>query len=197
MVLKTKEERAAYARKWRAEHPEAAKAHDIKKRSKPGASTAATERVRQWRERQKAEHPEEFREKQREQNKAWLDANREKRREYEKRRRVEKLDEIRAYNAKWHRENRANNPDKIRRMHLKSLYGVTPEDYERMLKEQGGRCLICPATPDGERHGVFHIDHCHTGGHVRGLLCHRCNTALGLFADDPERLRKAIGYLKP
>lgn len=76
-------------------------------------------------------------------------------------------------------------------------YGLTLEDYERMLDQQGGVCAIC-GTSD-PRHGRsrrFCVDHDHSTGRVRALLCANCNKALGLLADDPDRVRSAERYLR-
>lgn len=78
---------------------------------------------------------------------------------------------------------------------IRRKYGVTTEDYERMLADQDGRCAICGATEPGGK-GQFHVDHCHKGGQVRGLLCHHCNLGLGHFKDDTERIKAAIAYLE-
>jgi hypothetical protein len=59
-----------------------------------------------------------------------------------------------------------------------------------MHEAAGGVCQICG---DDERLGV---DHCHASGRLRGLLCSRCNTGLGMFRDRPELLAEAIEYLK-
>lgn len=78
-------------------------------------------------------------------------------------------------------------------------YGITPEDYDDMLRAQDGRCAICgdPPAPDGKgAYSRLHIDHCHQTSTVRGLLCGRCNQGLGYFRDDPSRLTAAIAYLK-
>lgn len=75
-------------------------------------------------------------------------------------------------------------------------YGLTVDLYDAMLVEQGGRCAICPATTPGGRHGKhFHVDHDHTTGKVRGLLCNACNTVLGAAADRVDTLQNAISYL--
>jgi hypothetical protein len=64
-----------------------------------------------------------------------------------------------------------------------------------MFKEQQGKCKICETTDTG-RYGRFHVDHNHKTKEVRALLCHHCNTALGLFKDSPKNLKKALSYLK-
>lgn len=64
-----------------------------------------------------------------------------------------------------------------------------------MLSAQGGTCAICK-SPDPKGKGKFHVDHCHSTGRVRGLLCHACNLALGHMHDDPVRLREAALYLE-
>jgi hypothetical protein len=79
---------------------------------------------------------------------------------------------------------------------LNYRYGITKDDYERMVVEQGGRCAICGGDEPGGRNKLWSVDHCHTSNVVRGLLCSRCNTGLGYFKDDPARLRSAITYLE-
>lgn len=76
---------------------------------------------------------------------------------------------------------------------LRSKYGMTVEQYEALLHEQGGRCAICGADSGGLR--AHAVDHCHATGQVRGLLCSPCNRGMGLLGDDPERLRAAADYL--
>jgi len=78
---------------------------------------------------------------------------------------------------------------------LKRYYGITPEQYDEMFAAQGGLCKICKADKPGGRTKLFFIDHCHKTKKVRGLLCMRCNTGLGLFMDNPEFLGQAIKYL--
>jgi len=78
---------------------------------------------------------------------------------------------------------------------LKSRYGLSLADYDRMLELQSGACAICGSKSPGDKDANFHVDHCHTTGAVRGLLCNRCNIGLGFFSDDVGRLAKAIEYL--
>jgi hypothetical protein len=83
---------------------------------------------------------------------------------------------------------------KERNRHLKRNFGITAEDYDQMLSSQNGGCAICGATECSS--GVaLAVDHCHRTGTVRGILCRDCNTTLGKFNDDRNRLRKAIEYL--
>lgn len=82
-------------------------------------------------------------------------------------------------------------------------YGLTPEQYDTMLKDQGGACFICRSSePWGfvekpkRAKEFFCVDHDHTTGEVRGLLCQPCNTGLGNFRDNSDYLRAAIKYLE-
>ena len=87
-------------------------------------------------------------------------------------------------------------PDKPKRSNkhgyfLSSTQSVmTANDYERMYKEQDGKCLIC-----GNRQKKLHIDHDHQSGYVRGLLCQNCNVGIGNLKDDPVILRRAALYI--
>lgn len=73
-----------------------------------------------------------------------------------------------------------------------SAYGLTHEAYTDLVNSQDGKCAICKIEPGEIR---FHIDHCHTTGEVRGILCINCNRALGCFRDDTDLLSAAISYL--
>lgn len=72
-------------------------------------------------------------------------------------------------------------------------YGITADDYMKMLEEQDYRCAICGRSPKNRR---LNIDHCHKRGHVRGLLCFSCNYGLGFFFDKIASFEKAVEYLK-
>lgn len=72
----------------------------------------------------------------------------------------------------------------------KALYGITDSDLAEMVAGQGGVCMICKVTPD-----VWHVDHCHSSGTVRGALCMKCNLLIGLAGDSPDVLESAIAYL--
>lgn len=79
---------------------------------------------------------------------------------------------------------------------LKSLYGITIEDFERMSTDQNHECKVCKSPASENRNGFLFVDHCHTTGRIRGLLCNGCNTAIWLLSDCPERMTAAINYLK-
>lgn len=77
-------------------------------------------------------------------------------------------------------------------------YGITHDEYYEMLNQQNGVCKICGSEDNNSERcssNKLFIDHCHSTGKVRGLLCHKCNQALGYFNDDTDRLQKAIEYL--
>ena len=93
----------------------------------------------------------------------------------------------------------SRNPDAHRRLqrgtHLRQRFGISLAQYEEMLAAQGGVCAVCGCEPSDERWGVLAVDHCHETGAIRALCCLGCNTGMGNFRDDPERLRKAAAYL--
>ena len=78
---------------------------------------------------------------------------------------------------------------------LRRQFGITHDDYDRMLIEQNNGCAICGRKPrNGEKSLV--VDHDHVTGTVRGLLCGKCNTSLGTFGDNIDGLMRAIRYLE-
>ena len=87
-------------------------------------------------------------------------------------------------------------PEKIRQWNLKRWWGMSPCDYDEILKSQGGVCAICGNPPSKKDKNVLHVDHDHKTGEIRGLLCSFCNVGLGHFKDDVNLLAEAISYLK-
>lgn len=132
-------------------------------------------------------------------NKKWKENNKEH---------VAELDRIKAKKSyhKNHEENKrrqrefkkklwdAMSPEERQDFNLRRTYGVSLQEKNEMLERQGGVCAICGTGIPGSR--GWQLDHCHNKKHVRGILCHGCNTGLGLFKDSPEALRKAIEYLE-
>ncbi len=74
-------------------------------------------------------------------------------------------------------------------------YGITRDQYNLMLVKQNYSCAICE-TPQSDLHKALSIDHCHTSSVVRGLLCSKCNHAIGLLGDKVKHLYRFIDYLK-
>lgn len=103
-----------------------------------------------------------------------------------------------ATHSRKHHEKRKDNPawrQYKRDAELRRSYGITRDQLNAMLEAQDHRCAIC----GGERNGAgtrLHIDHCHTTGRIRGLLCGKCNSAVGLLDDDPERAERLAAYLR-
>jgi hypothetical protein len=87
-----------------------------------------------------------------------------------------------------------------REFQMRALYGVTPQQYAALLERQGDVCAICqrPETRTDKTGNVYRlsVDHCHETGRVRGLLCRACNSGIGLFSDDDDRLERAARYLR-
>lgn len=90
----------------------------------------------------------------------------------------------------------ASHPERIqeqrRKTRLKTLYGMSPEDYATMFKKQNGCCALC-GEPEKDKH--LAVDHCHITGKVRELLCTNCNTILGKAHDDSSLLLRMSEYL--
>lgn len=100
---------------------------------------------------------------------------------------------------------RARNPERVKAAMVADKFarrGVTEARYLELLAAQGGGCAICGTTDPGASR--FHIDHDHgccptdpsCGRCIRGVLCRGCNMALGIMADNPERLRAAADYIE-
>lgn len=128
--------------------------------------------------------------------------NRIKSREYRNRRKTDPEYASRTVDAarRWVEKNPERRRDLARRRGLR-IYGLTVADYDALLADQGGGCAICGYSSPGSH---LHVDHDHgccpgvgsCGKCVRGLLCRRCNQALGQFADSAELLDRASGYLR-
>lgn len=78
---------------------------------------------------------------------------------------------------------------------LQKMYGISLNDYYEMLESQGGGCAICGRHYSNKRSSFLSVDHNHKSGRVRGLLCSRCNKALGLLNEDFTLLVNAIQYI--
>jgi len=111
-------------------------------------------------------------------------------------------EEQKAANREAQRKRRAKNPERVREVGRQSerrrrlrRYGITDIEYQIIWTLQNQSCAICGQTtvPTNRQ---WHIDHCHSTGKVRGILCHHCNLLLGNAKDNTSILEKAICYLK-
>ena len=83
--------------------------------------------------------------------------------------------------------------------HYKRRYGVGVRWVQQKLQEQNWVCAICKTVSFKMREdhvSGLNLDHCHTSGKPRALLCHNCNRGLGLFQDNPIFLRAAANYVE-
>ena len=102
--------------------------------------------------------------------------------------------------AVYQRISRIANKDMHKNLELLRGYGLTLDDYNRMLAEQNGVCAICKQPEKARTNGglgvrALAVDHCHATGKVRGLLCSHCNKAIGSLQDSVEILLAAAYYL--
>ncbi len=87
-------------------------------------------------------------------------------------------------------------PETRREQSLRKNYGIGATEYDAILARQGGGCAICGAGAGSLVRGEhLHVDHCHDTGKVRGILCTNCNTGIGKFKDNTDRMARAIEYL--
>jgi hypothetical protein len=167
----------AAQRRYRASHKEELRErHRLRWQADP----AYREKLRAARRRYRASHKEELRERH---HRKWEadPVYREKVRAARRRYYESHKEAVRARAREWRRKK-----------DFREIYGMTLEDYDVMLAQQDGACAICRRKPK-ER---LVVDHCHATGQVRGLLCAKCNTGLGLYQDNPDRLLAAIAYLE-
>lgn len=100
--------------------------------------------------------------------------------------RIKRQGTLKEYKAAWNRQKK---------------YGITEEEFGIYWVAQKGKCAICeqalrlPLASKGQPLDVVAVDHDHSTGLVRGLLCNACNKGLGLFKDNPINLQKAKEYL--
>lgn len=132
----------------------------------------------------------------------------------EKKFRDSRADELISRRRKWYLEKRSVHRIKLRARHLlakiflkeriffhnnyfsnvfRRKYEITMEGYLALLSSQEGRCKLCNSVPKKRR---LQVDHCHKTLKVRGLICNRCNSALGFVNDDIQLLQKMICYIQ-
>lgn len=113
------------------------------------------------------------------------------------------IDRRRFTGREWTRKNNerinkkrrgTRDPIKIKNNQLKRIYGITLEDFNIMIESQGNKCKICKNK--FEKQFDVKTDHCHKTSKVRGLLCGKCNSALGLLKENITTLKNMIKYIK-
>lgn len=125
------------------------------------------------------------------------------RNEAKRKERVEKADKISEYQKKFRDKNKdkllvkkqiwaANNKEKILGHQLKYHYDLSVEQYKAMVTAQNNKCAICNKEPKNSR---LCVDHSHSTEEIRGLLCHKCNRAIGLLEENKDNFLRAITYL--
>lgn len=118
-----------------------------------------------------------------------------------------------AYKARYYQLNKkkilkrnatyySNNSEKVEsqkwKYYLRYKFGIDPEQYSQMIEDQHNQCSICGYSPldNARKTAKLYVDHNHTTGKIRGLLCMNCNAALGHFREDLTILKKAVNYLE-
>jgi hypothetical protein len=104
-----------------------------------------------------------------------------------------------SYVAGWQKRNKKRTKDTKRKEYLKSQYGITPDQYNEMRVLQNYCCVTCGKHEDDCPNAgatALNVDHCHTSGAIRKLLCMSCNIALGKVEDSIVILENLIQYLK-
>lgn len=112
--------------------------------------------------------------------------------------RLKNQEKVVAYNRRTY-EKRKNDPEYRARNRDKWLwdsYGITNADYKRLLENQNGKCAICLVAAETQQHRKLLVDHCHSTGIIRGLLCYSYNLSIGHFKNNEELLIKAATYVK-
>jgi hypothetical protein len=112
--------------------------------------------------------------------------------------REDNIDKVHEYDIKRKAAERDADPEafrlKKRRYELMRNFGITLEQYNELLEKQEGVCFICSKHPDEERKALA-VDHNHTTGEIRGILCYRCNNRIIGRHTDPALLHRAAEYL--
>jgi hypothetical protein len=88
------------------------------------------------------------------------------------------------------RARRARDPKAFRATRLRHRYGIDHDQYRALFEAQNGLCALCRVR------AAVDVDHDHADGRVRGLVCRACNVGMGLFGDDPRRMRTAAAFLE-
>lgn len=128
----------------------------------------------------------------------WFDATPEQRAKWQasssawRLRNKEKVNETR---RAWQKKNCKRLSAEALKFKRKKKYGISHDEFVTLVAQQAGQCAICHEDLQLDKSRGANVDHDHVTGNVRGVLCSRCNTGLGLFKDDMTRLFSAVDYL--
>jgi hypothetical protein len=111
---------------------------------------------------------------------------------YHKERYQRDKERIKERSRQWHAANKFEANEKRWFRHVRR-YNITPEQYMLMHAAQAGKCAICKLPEKDNKH--LAVDHCHRTNRVRGLLCQKCNTGIGLLGESQEIFLRAATYL--
>ena len=129
----------------------------------------------------------------------WRAQNKEKNAEYQKEYykeyRKKHAEKLANQNKKWREANKEQDALVMLKARLKRKYNLSIEEYNTLIESQNNSCKICGTHATNNIKGKLYIDHCHTTGKVRGLLCMKCNSALGLLNDNKELVQNLLDYL--
>lgn len=120
-------------------------------------------------------------------NKRWNESNKDKRKSYAEQNRIKNKDKLKLY--------KESRKDIIKNSNLLRNYNITLVEYNKMVDNQQNSCAICGCSGEKCKYKQLSVDHNHSTGIVRGLLCNRCNMALGLIDDSIETAKSIIMYL--
>lgn len=151
-------------------------------------SAAAKENKKQSLRKWRAKNTEYVRQKRRE----YSAKNAERIKQYSKAYSAKHAEKINRRSIEWQR----NNPEAVLRIKLKHKYGITPDEMRSIMEKQNHVCAICGTDNFNNRGRCLEVDHCHSTGRIRGMLCSGCNAAIGLMKDNPVVLRAAATYLE-
>lgn len=98
-------------------------------------------------------------------------------------------------NRRYAARKREENPDHNWESKILCTYGITKEEFYALWSKHGNCCSVCKSPDNGSRRMC--VDHCHETGKVRGILCDKCNTGIGLLGDTESGVYRALTYLNP
>jgi hypothetical protein len=122
--------------------------------------------------------------------------NPEKCRETKRKHDLKHKKEIQEYNGNYYREHKDKIIIRTMRNHRKRIYNISPEDLNLLIKNQGNKCGICKKEFIGKKPYVPYIDHSHKTGKIRGLLCGKCNFAIGMLKESESIMKNAIKWIE-